>query len=573
MRMASLTRVALLFLSFSLLWSIQPAHAEERSFQISEVDIHARIDKVGDMHVAEVDTYHFDGAFNGIIVELDNSQSEGIVNFQAVEISGKQHIPLRSELTSSGNKLEYRVYSQSTNETKVFRLAYTVKNAVQVYADTAELYWKFFDSRNPSTLGNVNILVELPGKTGTDEITAFGHGPDYGHVQVEGNGTVRYEVSPLAAGELLEARVLFPVNYVPGSTRVSTDFMLDKILKQEKYWAEGDPRSFPAALALLILNLVGGIYLKYGNIFRKRWKTKYYRELPGDVTPAVVGFLKRHKVKPQVLMATMVDLVRKQRVRMHQTTKKAWGRDKVNYSFQLLDAGEDGLVPHEVLLINWFFREIGDGEQVSLKQIRKYVRSRKNADAFRGRWQEWQKEVAQATTVLGYVQNRKWVRLFVQCMAFAQFFGIWFFASENWNWLMFYAIPLFFLIPKKIRRTNEGQREYEKWKAFRRFLNDYSQIASREPLAVHLWEHYFVYAIPLGVAKKMIAITRLEIPGEVQDRTYIDSSYLYHYESWTDSFKDSIRTMHSSGSSSSDSGGSFSSGGGGGGGGGGRGAF
>lgn len=553
-----------------LLFSSQSAYADERSFQIDEVEIYARIDAAGHMHVQEKDRYRFEGAFNGIIVELDSSKSDGIVDFQAFEVSEDRQTSLQTEFTSNGNRLEYRVYSQSQDESKDFLLTYTVKNVVQVYADTAELYWKFFDSRNPSTMGTVTIDVELPGGIAGEEITAFGHGPSHGHVGIEEGGMVRYEISPLSAGELLEVRVLFPGDYVPGSMRVSDVAMLEAILEEERRWAEGDIRTLYVALALLLLNLAGGIYLKYGSAFKSAgWKGKYYRELPADITPAVVGYLKYYKVKPRDLMATMVDLVRKQHVHMVVNKKAGIGRRKTDYTFQLLHGREDQLHPHEALLIQWFFREIGKEGEVSLSGIRKYTKKRKHAESFRKSWSQWQDEVAQAATSAGYIASQKWLRRMVQFAAVAQFFGLWFLAPENWNWLMFCAVPLVFLIPKKQRRTKSGRLEYAKWEAFRRFLRDYSQIASREPMAVHLWAHYFVYAIPLGVAKKMIAITRLEVPGA--EEPWIDSTYFDHHMLWTASFKQSVNVATVSVSSSS--GGSFSSGGGGGGGGGGRGAF
>jgi uncharacterized membrane protein len=87
-----------------------------------------------------------------------------------------------------------------------------------------------------------------------------------------------------------------------------------------------------------------------------------------------------------------------------------------------------------------------------------------------------------------------------------------------------------------------------------------------------LWEHYFVYAIPLGVARKMNDISRLRIQGEdhTRDSSYLfTSTFLHSYENWTTSIEKTINSNSSSGGG----GGFFSGGGGGGGGGGGRGAF
>lgn len=569
--MTSATKVFGIFFSLFLLLYVQPAYADERSFQIDEVTVHARIDGDGDMHVAEVDTYHFDGAFNGIIVDLDSSKSDGIDDFQAFEVSGQQDIPLRSELSSDGDRLQYKVYSQSEDESKVFRFTYTVKNVVQVYADTAELYWKFFDERNPSTLETVNIDIELPDGVRRDEVAAFGHGPPQGVVELENNGNVRYRVSPLPPEELLEVRILFPGSYVPDSTRISPDFMLDAIKEEERNWADksGD-ESVYGALALLIANLIAGIYVKFGRTYKPEWKGDYYRELPGDVTPAVVAYLMEYRVKPKDLMATMADLVRKKYVDM----QVAKGGDQKDYAFRLLDNRRDGLQPHETMLIDWFFGEMGRAGKVSLLGIRKYAKSKENANAFNERWSKWQDEVAQVAHRLGYIDNQKWLRRLVQITIIVQFFGLWFLAPEDWRWLMFCSLPLLFFIPKSRRRTRTGQTEFVKWNAFKRFLRDYSRIASREPMAVHLWEHYFVYAVPLGEAKKMITITRLKVPGARQAGPVIDNSYFYHCDYWIESFKQTINEVNQSGrSSSDDSGGSFSSGGGSGGGGGGRGAF
>ncbi len=573
MPMASVTRVvAVLFLLFLLL-SVQPAYADERSFRIEEVDIHARVDSVGDMHVAEADTYRFDGAFNGIIVELDSSKSDGIDDFQAFEVSEHRDIPLRSELSSDGDRLEYKVYSPSQDESKVFRFTYTVKNVVQVYADTAELYWKFFDDRNPSELETVNIAVELPEGVGQEEVAAFGHGPLDGTVRVENGGMVRYQVSPLPSGELLEVRILFPRSTVPGSTRISADSMLDAIREEERNWAESTGNgSVYGALALLIANLIAGIYVKFGRTYRPEWKGKYYRELPGDVTPAVVGYVMKYRVRPSELMATLADLVRKRYVALEKVKEGRGKHGRADYTFRLLDKGKGGLQPHETMLIDWFFGKIGSANKVSLSGIRQYAKSRKNAAVFTERWSQWKDEVEQTANRLGFIENQNGLRRIVQITMVAQFFGLWFLAPTHWNWLMFCAIPLLFFIPKGERRTRTGQTEYVKWSAFRRFLRDYSLMASREPLAVHLWEHYFVYAISLGEAKKMMAIARLKIPDAKQVDPVLDDTFYYHSDDWIRSFQRAVQSANRSGSSG-DSDGSFSSGGGGGGGGGGRGAF
>lgn len=580
--MIPVSRIVGLLFSLLLLLSAQPAYAEERSFDIGEVDIHARIDSDGNMHVTESDTYHFDGSFNGIIVNLDTSGSDGIEHFQAFEVTEEQYIPLEFEESNSETRHQYKIYTPSENETKVFQFTYTFMNVVQVYADTAELYWKFFDQTNPSTLGTVQIDVEFPEGAEQNEITAFGHGPLDGVMSRMDTGTVRYQVSPLPSEKMLEVRILFPDSYVPGSTKISSEPMLDLILEEEQNWTDSDNASTVEdtliSLALLVANLLAGvlIYVKFGKAHKSDWKGKYYRELPEDVSPAVVSYLMNYQNVPRDLMATMVDLVRKKHVTM-QVVKKSDSKEQDDYTFQLMNTKNDGLLPHEKALIRWFFKELGHSGKVSLSDIRKHADDQKRAEVFLSRWLEWKDQVLYSVNRLNYIEERPknakiyaWVVIAVT----AQVLGLWGLMMGSFHWIILCPLPLLLFKPRSEQRTKIGQTEYTKWKSFKRFLHDSSRMASPEPLAVHLWEHYFVYSIPLGVAKKMEAISHINMPSPNYDNLSYDSSFLIYFDSWTTSLeKTLLEGSKSLDSSSGDSGGTFSSGGGDGGGGGGRGAF
>ncbi|MBP1991649.1 DUF2207 domain-containing protein [Paenibacillus eucommiae] len=577
--MSLMPKCIALIVSLFLLLSSPIAYAEDRSFEIREVDIHARIDSDGSMHVTERDTYHFNGSFQGILVDLQTTGSDGIEHFQAFEMSGEQQIPLHFEKIGDGETLQYKIYTPSADETKVFQIMYSLKNVVQVYADTAELYWKFFDSTNQSNLEKVGIDIELPNDIRQESIVAFGHGPLHGTHNINNNGIVRYQISPLPANEMLEVRILFPNGSVPGSTKVSDAMMYDQIIEEEENWSYYmGMASVYGALALLIANVVAGIILQYkfGNRSRSKWKGKYYREIPNDVTPAVVSYLMRERTKPRDLMATMVDLARKQYVSMKEIKNGSKPKES-HYSFQLIKSSTSDLQPHEKKLLDWFFHQLGNNESVSMAQIQKHIEVQSNAAEFLKNWSEFKEEVAEAAVRLGYIQHQKWVPRAVILIFIVQFFGFWFVAHTDWTWLMFCAPFLLFFKPGKRRRTPLGQTEYVKWKAFKRFLRDYSRMSTREPLEVHLWQHYFVYAIPLNEAKRMKEIGHLKMPvTRSNESIFFDSSFAHSYNSWDDKFEHTISQAYKCANpsdSSSDSGGSFSSGGGGGGGGGGRGAF
>jgi len=578
--MNSVHRIFVLFISLFLLGTYQPVNAaDERSFEIGEVEIHARMDSDGNMQVTETDTYHFSGAFNGIIVDIHTTGSDGIEHFQAFEVTDQQDIPLDIEQSSDGDKLQYTIHSPSEDETKVFKLTYSLKNVVQVYADTAELYWKFFDETNPSVLGSVLIDVELPNGAEQAEITAFGHGPLTGVIERADSGIVRYLVSPLPSATMLEVRLLFPGSYVPGSSKISAEPMLDRILEEEQHWKDQSDNSTAVdaiiALVILMVNLLVGVlmYWKFGKANKSDWKHKYSRELPSDVTPAVVSYLMKKHISTSDIMATMLDLVRKKYVTM-QVVKQLDEKEEDDYTFQLINTKINDLLPHERALIRWFFEDLGRSGKVSLSDIRKQAENKKRATAFMNQWFKWQDHVRHSVNRLNYFEERpnndKRYAWMVIAAALQAFGLIWLVGLFHYIWLC--PLPLLLFWTRKELRSRIGQTEYTKWKSFKRFLRDYSRIASREPLAVHLWEHYYVYAIPLGMAKKVEAISHMNIGG-TNDNSY---SWTLH-DIWTDSFVTTIAAGGKSSGKGSDSGsdsdGIFTSGGGDGGGGGGRGAF
>jgi uncharacterized membrane protein len=336
-----------------------------------------------------------------------------------------------------------------------------LKNVVQVYAETAELYWKFFDHTNPSALGQVQIDVELPEGALDEEIEAFGHGPLNGAIRKTSTGIVRYQVNPLPPGELLEVRILFPGSYVPGSTKISSDAMHDRIIKEETAQADavGD-NSLWVALLLLIANIAVGILIfnRFGKTFKSSWKGKVYRELPSNISPAVIGYLMNYRTGPRDLMATLFDLVRKKLVTM-QAVKSPDMEGQNDYTFQLTNSPtKDSLLPHEKKLINWLFHAVGSAGEVSLSEVRQQAENKKSAAAFMEQWLKWQDLVLQAVNRLNYVEgSKKGIRRWIFIAVAVQFFGMWLLLPSDWNWIMVCSLPLLFFVPKDRRRTRIGQ--------------------------------------------------------------------------------------------------------------------
>jgi len=587
----------LMIILFSLATFISCA---ERSFEITDYQAQVKILENGDIQVSEIFEYNFDGDFNGIIRTIGTKGSDGLQYFKASE-----YLPTDKELnydqSIKGDMVTYKIYDTSSNERKLFLLEYQLRNVVTLYNDTAEFYWKFFDESNTSPIGHIKIEVELPSaEVSAEELKVFGHGQLAGKVSIQEDGKIAYEVFKLSSREMVEARILFPTSMIPDSTKIINQNKFAEIMKEELGWAKkaNRGRGFNIIVILLIplvvlfnIFLAIRLYFKYDRELKPEVEMDYYRELPQDVTPAVLSKLMSIQgAGSKDIMATLMDLVRKKYLKIEEI--KA-GRKK-DYKFVLVKEGDGtNLKKHESYLIHWLFYSIGNGASVTLKEIKDYAKASRTQSSFRSNYNKWVKKVGEEFKKYNYFGESKEGLKTAGKVVLMEFAGILllFALGALLKAQLFLIIPLLFtviftgfgviiygaLIRKK---TQTGVNEYTKWRAFKRFLLHFSNMKDYEIPSIVVWEHYLVYAISLGVADKVISKLKLVLSN--QDISLTNSTFLYSMtdrsgrlnSSMFNSFNRVFSSAFAATSSSTGSGGGFSSGGGGGGGGGGgAGAF
>jgi uncharacterized membrane protein len=586
----------LIIILFSLATFISCA---ERSFKITDYQAQVKILENGDIQVSEIFEYDFDGDFNGIIRTIGIKGSDGFNYFKASE-----YFPEDKELeftqSLAADMVTYKVYNKSSNERKLFLLEYQLKNVATLYNDTAEFYWKFFDESNTSPIGHIKIEIELPStEVSAEELKVFGHGPLDGKVSIREDGKIVYEVFGLSAREMVEARILFPTSMIPNSTKIINQSKFAEIMKEELGWAKKADREmyfniigFLLALLVVLFNIFLAIrlYFKYDRELKPEVEMDYYRELPQDITPAVLSKLMSIQgVGSKDIMATLMDLVRKKYLKIEEIPK---GRKK-DYKFISIEEGDTtNLKEHESYLIHWLFYSIGNGTSVTLKEIKDYAKASRTQSSFRHNYNKWVKKVGEEFKKYNYFGESKEGLKTAGKVVLMEFAGVFllFALGALLKMQLLMIIPLLLavsftgfgviiygaLIRKK---TQTGINEYTKWRAFKRFLLHFSNMKDYEIPSVVVWEHYLVYAISLGVADKVISKLKLVLSS--QDISLRNSTYLYCMtdrsgrinNSMFKSFDKVFTSAFASATASTGSGGGFSSGGGGGGGGGGAGAF
>ncbi len=68
--------------------------------------------------------------------------------------------------------------------------------------------------------------------------------------------------------------------------------------------------------------------------------------------------------------------------------------------------------------------------------------------------------------------------------------------------IVFFSIHIFLKAPKHYNLTEDGY--IYKWIAFKNYLEDYSLLSEQEENAMLIWEKYLIYAVSLGINKKII---------------------------------------------------------------------
>ncbi len=646
MRKRVLAYIFITAVLLSLLILPQAAYADDRYYNIMDFNVQCTINPDGTADITERIKYNFVGSFNGVLRNIDYIETDGIENIQVFvedqDQSSREFTFNSSNIDADGPTGTYnlqhddqlaklKVYEKSSDTVKVFIYKYTLKNVVTKYNDIAEFNRKIVDSKWDVVLSNVYVLIKLPEGAEKQDLRVYGHGPLTGSSKILDGQNVEFKLRTLSPGDYIGTRVIFPATLVPDSTNIIAEDMLPKILDEEKRLAdeanaererarqeveeynrrieEGRQRTArlrsianTAGIVLIIiwLPIALFLYFKYDKEFKRDFKAKYYRELPGEYTPAEMSILlTMGQVGTRDITATLMDLVRKGILILKKETyiKDGFFRDREveDYSLSLNpEAPQLEIKRHEDFLIGWFIRTIGRGGHVFLDEISTYARTSSGARQFTRDYQRWCSMVKEEADKNDFFDKTSVKgRLAANLIGMLGYFGIGIsfitlLQAETGIPLMILGLIMFVFGGLRIkRRTACGNEQYAMWKAFKNFLKDFSRMDKAEMPSIIIWEHYLVYAISLGVAKEVIKQLPLVFSDTDLQDTHLTFMYgysMHNFNNFANTFDRTISSVdtaisramsvaNSTNSSSSGGGGGFSGGGssGGGGGGGGRG--
>ena len=511
------------------------------------------------------------------------------------------------------NEIAWGVSIESTTR-KQYLISYRVNDVITKYNDCAELYWQFLGNEFEISANKITGTIKLPANVQhLEDLKVWGHTKYLnGEVKVVSSDTVEFNLNNYKSKNYVEVRLTMPTYLFENisSENISQEEKLDDIIKEETEWANEanarrDRRNKNFKLLILATILVN---TSIGIMFSKKIKKnkqfleknpnilpeqqlEYYRELPDkEETPLEAVFILKTGYKqsclPNVFSATILNFALKGYVRIEQEGK--------TIKILLNKIKTDELTGDEKKVLE-ILRAASNNNELTMAELEKYIKNypsklmnlnstfekvSKTQASEKGKFDtnRFNKQIVYAEKNVGYI-------FILIIIIIASIFTIGY-AYKNVQGMLITCTIIslaFFIVVTIINLilnmkittsfngfTQKGINEQEQWKAFKKYMEDFSYLDEKEVPELVLWEKYLVYATAFGIADKVLKQLKVKYP-ELNNQDTISNMVLfnamYNANGLNANFINSISTstsrMYSSTySSGSGSGGGFSGGGG-----------
>lgn len=540
-------------------------------YDIKHFYIDATLQENGDMDVQELVVMK--GTFNGyeVGIEYNTNSIYGASYMDNVSIYGG---PLTNEkdldinnwnfdfsefkkvdYAQNGDKLKfiesnysdsnnYRLYYSTDNSTTAFLVKYTLKDVGIAHNDCIEINWNFFSTAFRDDVEDLQIRVNYPIKMNKNDFSWWFHGPLTGSSDIinvnEKYTSVLAKVKKLDAGTAVDFRTLVPKTGFNESlfSKVNNDDVKESIIESEDarvakdnalrkkyrayfYTIEG----LSIGYYVLLVSLWIYVYKKYDKERKPKFVGEYNREFIDDYNVEVIDYLMNNTITPNAMSASLMNLIYKKNVSVEKLPEQ-----KNNYKFTLVN--RDNLNDTENCLVDFLFTTVGGNNEFTTKELKSYASSTKTCNTFMSSYTKWKNKVMEDGKNQGFFDNlsgRYGYGFFMLFLAFIIYFASIVLNVDTFivNTLIFAAIIFIVYIGTIKRKSEKGIEHYTRWKAFKKFLNDFGTFDTKELPEIILWERYLVYATIFGLAKKVQKDMNVKIKEIELTDTYYGNNYIF----------------------------------------------
>jgi uncharacterized membrane protein len=579
---------------------------EAKSYSYDYINIFLDFFSNGTVLVKQERAYNFQGSFSWAYLDV---KKQGAQDIKFIEIRDLDagNVP-KHNLTESSDYLRINWYYSANDEVKKFQIAYEIVGAVKSYEDVAEFYWKVIEEEHElirSLHGEVNLPQPSPNL-----FKVFIHSR-------ANPGTLSFsddlkkaivDMGGIPKDSFVEFRVLTSPSTFPG-VPLARSKKYEAILSEEEEIFQSDQTySFTYSAAIYAILTANGImiflyfYFKYGKEPEVCYQLEYEQEPPRDIPPMALAAIygENTQASARGLLATIFDLARRGYLEIREEKKKRflWLGEKTEQIFKITKKGMDEMVfgystlgfERDVLRLLFvsmskFKEEVSSSEMTEwcqknparmrsfLPKLNKYAKLWFENNYFKVYEPKSLKESGKFAVVL--------ICYFALAFVVLLLSGA---VQSNPILTGAFIVGGILLVVVGVhavkRKTPEATLEIKRWKAFKKYISDFSAMKDAPVTLLHIWDRYLVYAVVLGVADELLEnVKNLSLERHAQ----VAAVAWYHpvgapgiptgmmSPQAFSSFSSNMSNMISALSSSSSVGGGFSGGAGGGGGGGGGG--
>ena len=175
---------------------------------------------------------------------------------------------------------------------------------------------------------------------------------------------------------------------------------------------------------------------------------------------------------------------------------------------------------YETFLLDELLLE--DKHEITTKSLKNKFRTRNHF--YHGRFQKFKRMIKDKSTEMEYFDKSSHTVSNISMglgilLIFFGFFGgrlVSNYLSVNVEIFVMSLVPvgLLYVFGQKAlrRRTTKGAEEFSKWKAFRSYLKDFSNLKEYGPDSIVIWEHFLVYATLFGFSTIVLRALKIVVP-------------------------------------------------------------
>lgn len=410
-----------------------------------------------------------------------------------------------------------KLYYPLNEEDAYFMFNYKIQNAITVYNDIAQFSKKLVEKDRSNNIDSVEVLIRLPEEVNQESIQAFWHGHLNEEINILNEREIRFRKKDYYQDEDIEINILFPKDIIVSQNKsiFKNEDGYNEIIKREKKLSnEIDLKRKIASYGNVIGDIVFGlcfswiifvvifIYKNNGKKYTIKEEIRDFKDIPNNFSPAIIGAIVNKNIDSRQLLVTIMDLVRRGILLLDEKSGKIILRVKRDYKI-------NDLKDYEKFILKWFIVEIGNKEEVFIEDVEYSINNKEKYIKFEERYKEWKTLISKELRKIGFrLEEPKTLGVAlgfitgILSIPMGVIFLILFDSSKFIIFPFFVSFALIIYTMSIKRYSLEAEKLKAKFLSFKNFLLNYSSFKEVKFHSDDIREHYFVYAVAMGISQK-----------------------------------------------------------------------